>query len=471
VADKYAGTDSMEYKIAFGTSGWRERMDTEFKEENVLRVAHGIGRYLQKENKAGTVVIGFDTRKNSSIFAEKVAGIISGFGYETLLSDAPCPVPALEFHVRRMKAIAGVMVTASHNPKIYNGIKFIPYYGAPAYKEITDAIEQVIPSGKVEPVAYNKKLISIKPDYLKSLEASLDLGKIKDMHIIVDVLYGTGAGYLSSLLSDAGAEVKEIHSKPDSDFGGLSGPNPTEETLKELVALVKKENADLGISNDGDADRCALVDRNGMYYSPNEIGLILCDYAFGLKGIDGDVVKTVATTSALERLSKKFGVRCVETPIGFKYLAKEIQHGAAIGIEGSGGVGLGWWLPDRDGIAVGATICEALSVQKLALDQLWKKVAHDYNYGTFITYDLPKDGKLERSINALKENEAMIELGGIKIARRSYMDGVKLIMEDGSWVLVRNSGTEPIVRVYIESDKVGKVNALRAAMDSFLGIK
>ncbi len=455
------------YRIAFGTSGWRERMDSGFDDANVLRAAQGIGEYLRAENGTGTVVVGYDARKNSGHFAELVCGVMSSLGFGTKLTDRPTPTPVVSFTTMR-GAVGGIAVTASHNPPIYNGIKFIASTGATPLKEVTDRISSYMPEGAVEPSACRADRIDPKQDYLAALSRRFDLSGVKGMRVVVDTLHGAGSGYLADLLGRHGAEVHELHKSYDPDFGGLS-PNPSEDNVKELVAAVRDLGADIGIANDGDADRFAIVDGTGKYYTANESGLMMCDYLFGYRHEVGSVAKSIQTTAALDRLCAKYGVGFVEVQVGFKNIARELMNGAVFGIEGAAqGVAFGNWIPDKDGIAAGALMCEMIAKEGVPLQEIWKRVSHDFGYGQFLTVSMEKRAGMSNRLQELGGMQIGDSFAGMRITGRSFLDGVKLSLDDGAWVLVRESGTEALVRAYVEAKTDDEAHGLADAVRRFV---
>ncbi len=456
------------YKIRFGTSGWRDRMDSNFNDRNVLRAASGIGAYLKRHNDGGQVVVGYDTRHNSDHFAQLVCGILNDFGFDSIISDAPAPTPAIVMAVASHKAIAGVQVTASHNPPEYNGIKFLLSSGASPLPDVTAEVERLIPD-VAKPKPYSRKTFSPKEDYLLALKKRFRLNAVKGMHVVVDTRHGAGGGYLSAVLSANGAHVWELNREYDPDFCGMS-PNPTEVNVQGLKDAVAANKADLGIANDGDADRFAVVDASGRYYTANESGLVLCDYLFNQRHEHGTLAKSVQSTAAFDRLCAHAGVKEVEVPVGFKYIAAELMKGAAFGVEGAAlGIAFGNWIPDKDGIAAGAAMCEAVGDQKVTLSQIWQRVSQAYSYGQFVTMEFPRLGKVMETLDFLKSETERDMFGGRKIVGRSYLDGVKLNLSDGAWFLARVSGTEPSVRVYIEAATKKEADELSDAARRMFG--
>lgn len=455
-------------KIKFGTSGWRAKMSGEFNEINVLRVATGIAKYLRSKYTPGQVIVGWDARKDSEKFAKLTAGIIASHGFDVLLANAPTPTPATEYAVQKRRAIGGAQITASHNPAIYNGIKFIPNFGGQATNEITNQIEANIPDQEVKAVSYAEKRFIPKADFITDIKRKLDLSKVNSLKIVVDPLYGAGVGYLSEILSQSGAKVQEIHNYHDPNFGGMN-PEPTEDALKELADAVVKSKADLGVANDGDADRIAVIDKFGNYYSTNQLSLVITDYLFKFKGMKGGIAKTVSTTSALDNLAKKYGVETFETPVGFKnFMDVFVKGKAIIGIEESGGIGFSNWVFDKDGIMTGAMICEIVANLSIPLDQLWKNAAEEYKYGVYLTTNYKKDPKLEAALDSIAFDKSRTEIAGRKIVKRGLIDGAKLFLDDGSTLLMRKSGTEPVLRVYIEAKDNKALEEINAVIEEIV---
>lgn len=459
------------YKISFGTSGWRDKMNSGFNDENVLRAAYGIGIYLKKKSSHSKVIVGYDTRKNSRHFAELICGIFGGFGLETFIIDSPTPTPVVSFAVLNTKASAGIAVTASHNPPIYNGIKFLDSSGATPVKETTDQITALIPEKRINPLPCSAESITIKDAYLDALGRRFDLGKIRGMHVAIDTMHGAGRGYLADLLVRYGADVHELNENYDAEFGGKQ-PIPSEENLQELKDLVKRTGSVIGIANDGDADRFAAVDADGNYYTANQSGLMMCDYLFKYRNEKGDVARSIHTTSAMDRLCATYGVKCTEVPVGFKNISKELAHGAVFGLEGaSQGAGFGGWIPDKDGIAAGALICEMLSVEKQSFADIWKSVSKKFGFGCFLAFDINKTESVVANLNKLKGMSIGDNFAGRKTVKLSLLDGIKLYLNDGSWVLVRESGTEPLVRAFAEANSKSDAEKLVEESKRFLSGK
>ncbi len=460
---------SMSYAIRFGTNGWRDRMDGGFSEENVLRALHAIAAYSKKTYGKGTVIIGFDARNHSLEYAHLAYDMFTSQGFDAMMTDSPTPTPVLEFSVKDKGAVCGVEITASHNPAVYNGIKFIPGYGAPASKAITDEIERMVPFHAGVPRHAEPKTFSPKAEYLNAIKGKIDLGKVSSLRVVVDPFYGTTIGYLSEALAQDGVKVEQIHSNYDPDFGGMN-PEPNEESTAELAKKVLETGADIGIANDGDGDRFVAIDGKGAFYPSNKACLIIAEYLFGTKRKTGRVAKTVAVTAALDRLCEAYGVPVTEVPVGSKYISQELMDGAVLGVESTAGVSFGWWLPDRDGIAAGMLLCEIMANTGKPLDTLWQEAASKYGYGVYEELEFPLQQKLEVNMDFLVKEDSRSEFGGAQITGRSKIDGIKFLLDDGAWVLIRRSGTEPLVRVYIEAATKSRADELIVAVKRILGL-
>jgi phosphomannomutase len=461
---------AMSYRIKFGTSGWRDSMDTNFTGENVARATVGIGRYLNEAEGAGLIIIAHDTRRNSQKFAGIVATVLSDMGFDARVTAAPTPTPVLSFAIKNGQTVGGVAVTASHNPKADNGIKFMTKDGSAALPKTTNMVESLIPESVHLPPIGQQKTIEVKDAYMSALRSRVDLSEVEGISIVVDPMHGTAGGYLRALLSEAGARVTEIRGDYDPDFGGLPAPNPEGTNTRMLIETVKRMGAAIGIATDGDADRCAVVDGKGKAYTANEMALIICDYLFGKKRVEGDVARNLTTTSALDRLAKRFGRKVIETPVGFKYIAEAFKKGAAVGVEGgSFGIGIGGWIPDKDGILVGAMMVEAITKQGTTLDKLWARVSREYGYGEHHEYNIPVNEEVVAAIEDIKKDTSSV-FGSLHIAKKIIIDGVKLYFDGGSWVCVRKSGTEPVVRIYLEAANKKLANEIRETTARVLSV-
>ncbi|MEM3670681.1 MAG: phosphoglucomutase/phosphomannomutase family protein [Thermoprotei archaeon] len=452
--------------IKFGTDGWRSRMDVDFNSSNVSRIAVAVSKFLKENHAAGRVVVGYDTRRNSSEFARVAGSVLANNGFRVTMTVRPTPTPVVAYSVVSTNSIGAVQITASHNPPVYNGFKFIPDYGGPAFPEITSKLEKYLP--EKAPAVNSKDLEGFDPraEYLMFLKKNIDLSEIKGMNVVVDPMFGAGYGYVSEILSDAGARVTEIHGLPDPAFGGLN-PEPNEENTRELARKVVDGGFELGLANDGDADRFGAIDAKGRHYPSNKLVLVLGDYLFRVKGIRKKIARSISVTKCVDTLCRKFGVEPAVTPVGFKYLAKELMNGAVMGVEESGGIGFGWSTPEKDGIMSCSLLCEALSKQGLSLEEVWARVSEEYGFGDYLQFNLPASESIKRRLETIKSAPPE-RFADSKIAKVVTLDGLKFELDDESWILMRPSGTEPLIRIYIETAGTKRSAELREAATKLL---
>jgi phosphoglucomutase len=462
-------------KITFGTSGWRAIISEDFTFANVRLVAQAISQYLKDEHISDRgVVVGYDTRFLSENFAKTCAEVLAGNGIPVYLSDRNVPTPAISLEIILRQAAGGINLTASHNPPEYNGIKFSPFTGGPAPKEVTGNIEKnvnkLIKAGTVPqimPIAEAKvkgivQEIDIKSRYLENIKEKIDLATIKaaNLNIIIDMLYGTGVGYLDALLSEAGCQVEVLHNYRDVYFGG-NPPEPSEKNLAELILKVKEKKALLGLALDGDADRFGIIDSNGTYITPDQVISLLFLYLVESRGWNGAVVRSIATTRLIDAIAKKKGIKVYETPVGFKYIGELMtQNAIIIGGEESGGLSIYRHIPEKDGIIACLLIAELVAKKQKTLGQLLNEIYSEY--GTYYNHrlDLKTDESNKQSILSQIRSDTPTKFAGLNIKEIKAIDGICFILEDGSWVLIRPSGTEPILRCYLESkskEQLGKL--------------
>ena len=458
--------------IKFGTSGWRAVIADDFTFGNARRVVMAVARVLAEEGKAGEVVlVGYDTRFLAGRFAGQAAGILESKGFHAEMSDRPIPTPVLAFEIRRRQAAGAVNFTASHNPPQYLGIKFSTSDGAPALPEITKRVEESLASlGDVdEPPAGPVATFDPVPAYLSDLASKVrtdDVGRGKP-HFSLDFRYGTSSGFLDGYLEKTGAELLKLNAKVDPLFGGES-PQCGEKELVRLGGEVRRTGSRLGLACDGDADRFGICDARGAYVQPNQILALVLRDLLARKGRRGGVARSVATTHALDALAARFGVPLYETPVGFKYIgekliAKEIIFGG----EESAGLTIEGHVPEKDGILADLLVAEMTGATGKTLDELSDDLRREIGPFFSTRLDLPftpEEG------NALKARRASPpdRFAGRKVASVNLLDGMKLLLDDGSWILVRESGTEPVARVYAESKTEGDAVALARAARELL---
>lgn len=443
--------------IRFGTSGWRAVIADEFTFENVERVTEAIISYLKNDSEqhGNTLIIGHDSRFMGENFSQVAAEIAKNKGFRVLLCNHPTPTPAISHAIRDQKAVGALNFTASHNPPEYQGIKFSTSDGAPALPEITKQIEKNYDSGaKVENADGGSiEEFDAHGAYLEDLKTKVNLKAIADSKgkYAYDALWGTGRGYLDKILRDSGLDCETIHDWRDVTFGGQS-PEPGEEHVGELRERVKSDKLTLGIATDGDSDRFGIIDSNGEFITPNQLISLLTDYLVESRNWTEGVARSVATTHMVDRVANLRGIELYETPVGFKFIGELINEDKIIlGGEESAGLSIKGHFPEKDGILACLLAAEAVAVRGKSLteqlEELYEKVGklESGRIGVKLTDEVSK---------SLKEKlaEEPTEIGGRKIEKINRIDGVKFIFTDGSWMLMRPSGTEPLVRIYAESE-------------------
>lgn len=454
--------------IKFGTDGWRAILDKEFTAQNVKRVTLAIGKYIfDNFGFDKLIIVGYDPRRMADEYALQCSNILAQKGFKVKLSSRILPTPVLAYNAKLLNASA-IMFTASHNPANYLGMKYIPDYAGPATTEITDEIvaniDKIFPSiegGLVEKVDFT-------PDYYRHLETLVDYKKIKTLktNIIFDGLYSASIGYFDEILEVNGVKFETLHMKHDVNFGG-GMPDPKPKYLQGLIDKVKQTPNSIGIANDGDADRFGVINENGEYVSPNEIIAILLKY-LKTKGLKGAVVKTVGSSLLIDNVAKYLGVELIETAVGFKHVGEAMRlNEVIVGGEESGGLSILGHIPEKDGLIANLLILEAMADSGKTLVELQKEI---YEIGgKYYTdrIDLKKSSSEEiKPILNLFKNLANI--GEHNVTDVDLKDGVKLMFGQKSKILVRPSGTEPLLRIYFESDLQEKLENLKQEVEKIL---
>jgi phosphoglucomutase len=447
----------MSTSIKFGTSGWRAIIAEDFTVNNVRRAIAGIASYVSGQNPNGAqVIVGRDPRYMGERFVQIASEVLAAGGVKPLIIAEPAPTPAISHEVIRAKTDGAINFTASHNPPEYSGIKFSTPDGAPALPEATGAIEALIPEdGKSSSTASAKVEAGVsdpKPAYLARLKEIVDLPLIKasGLKIVFDPLWGAARGYPDELLRDAGIPVATVHDTRDVLFGGHA-PEPEGHLLNDMRQKMKETGARIGIATDGDADRFGIVDEDGTFIQPNYVIAVLFDYLVETRGWKNGVAKSVSTTNMINALAKHHGVQLYETPVGFKYIGELIKEDKiAIGGEESAGLSIRYHVPEKDGVLAGLLCCEAVARRKKSIGEQIKDL-----FGKVGSFYAQRDNfRLTPEVKAkftskMKTDPA--ELSGRKVKELVRADGLKLILDDGSWVCYRVSGTEPVVRIYSEA--------------------
>jgi phosphoglucomutase len=457
--------------ISFGTDGWRSTMDTDFTVQNLAIAAQGIANYLIKQNRHRKgIIIGYDTRKNSRLFAEEAASVLVGNGIKVFLTDQDTPIPVVTYEIVNRKLDGGIMITASHNPPEYNGIKFIPYYASPALPDITNPIieeickvweTQAVKKGTLQAAEKSKQIekVNIKQAYLNHVLRIIkaDIIKKAKLKTVFDALYGTSRTYLPDLLIKLGVEVEVHHDNLDPSFGGKA-PNPSKENLKLIGEIIAKKKFDLGLACDGDADRMGVLDNEGTFLHANILFALLFDYELD-QGKKGDVVRTVGTTHLIDRIAKAHNCKVYETPVGAKFVGQYMREKKLlIGGEESGGMMFRDHIAEKDGIFANLKVLEMVAYYQLPLSKITGNLFKKYGKIYFTLINIPcKDENKEKAMkNIIKILPKTV--CGLKVASTTDMDGFKFVLEDNSWLLIRPSGTEPLLRLYGEANSEKELN-------------
>jgi phosphomannomutase len=442
--------------VSFGTDGWRATL-SEFTAPRLRMVGQAVATMLKETGTDGPVAIGYDARETSRGFAEELTRVLAANGRDVTIATRDCPTPALAWTVSSGSFAGGLVVTASHNPPEYNGVKFVAADGSPALPDVTDRIEANL--GPPAPVAESEygsveERDLIEP-YLDHISTFVD-GSLSGLTVAYDAIHGSGRGVTDTALERAGADVVRYRCSRDPEFGGVN-PEPTPETANRVSDAVQSGEADVGFVNDGDADRVGIVTPEQGYLDPNVVLAVLYDLL--LEADDGDVVRTVSTSSLVDRVARANGHSIHETAVGFKWVAEAMgEHDALVGGEESGGYGVETHLRNKDGILVALLLAAAECDQPLD-DRISSLLdEHGPIHQDRLSVGCPDDRKA--AVMDAIGSEQPEELAGTPVTDVSTIDGVKFVLADDTWVLVRPSGTEPKLRVYAEGDSQTRVTEL-----------
>ncbi len=465
--------------IAFGTDGWRAVISDTFTFENVRLLAQAIADYVreQSERAQAEIVIGYDTRFLSDRYAREVARVMAGNGIVAHLTRADAPTPAVSYAVVDKKAEAGVMITASHNPPRYNGVKLKASFGGSALPEQARQVEALLERNQREArgpnimeyqQATNLGLIRLFDPawaYYQHLSTLVDMDTISkgELQIVADGMYGSGRGAFRDMLSRTRCRLHEIRCEMNPGFGGIH-PEPLAHFLQALTAAIQTYHADVGLATDGDADRIGAMDARGNFIDPHHIFALTLRYLVEKRGWTGAVVKSVSTTRMVDRLAKRYGLPLHETPVGFNYIADYMLSGDVLmGGEESGGLSIKGHIPEGDGILMGLLLLEVMADAKAPLHELVDDIQREVGPARYARTDIPLQRPVpKKAMVARLSDHAPVTLAGEAVIEVSTMDGVKYILANDSWLLIRPSGTEPVLRVYAEGRSDEEVAALLA---------
>ncbi len=474
--------------IHFGTDGWRAVISDTFTFHNLRLVAQAIadavasaewlnGTAVNVPPDPHKMVVGFDTRFLSDRYASEAARVLAANGYTVHLATSDAPTPAISFAVRQMGAIGGVMITASHNAPRYNGVKLKAAYGGSALPEQCRRVEVYLNDNEVRGrgpnlMDYNAARSSglidrfnPTPAYYEHLRTLIDFDAIADnpQRLVVDAMYGAGRGQIKGILQGTGCEVLEVRGEMNPGFGGIH-PEPIARYLGALAGAIGAGNGQLGLATDGDADRIAAMDGRGQFVDPHRILALSLQYLVEKRGWRGKVIKTVSTSEMIRRLAKKYGLEVIETPVGFNHIADwMLKDDVLIGGEESGGMSFKGHIPEGDGVLMGLLLLEIVAATRTPLEDLVAQLLREVGPAHYARVDLRLTAPVSKArMVARLTAGAPATIGGARVASVDTLDGVKYLLDDESWLLIRPSGTEPVLRVYAEAGDPAMVEALLA---------
>jgi phosphomannomutase len=453
-------------QVKFGTDGWRAIIAKDYTFDNLKLAALATAQYIHtRPEKAKGICIGYDTRFMSKEFAEFTAEVISSQGIKVYLANSFVSTPAVSLYTKARQLAGGIVITASHNPPIYNGFKVKASYGGPAHPEAIAEIEELLktvdPATEIVP---QKKLIEtadLKTFYLNHLKANIDLQLIRDSHIKIahNAMYGAGQDIITRLFDES--MVNCYHCTINPGFGGIN-PEPMPQYIGEFVDFFREVETDVAIINDGDADRVGMLDESGDFVDSHKLFAILLKYLVEERNQRGEVAKTFALTDLIDRICRKHSLVMHELPVGFKYVSQLMATSdILIGGEESGGIGITAFLPERDGVYIGLLILEIMTRKEKTLSQLVQELYDEYGFFCYKRNDLHVTEEKKQAIIARAATGALTDIAGYKVLRYSNLDGCKYHFE-GGWLLIRASGTEPVLRLYCEADATEKVDQVLA---------
>jgi phosphomannomutase len=452
--------------IKFGTDGWRAVIAEDFNFANVARVAQATADFWKSEilnpkseifGREPKVIVGFDRRFFSDKFAQTTAEVFAANGFQVVLTPEPTPTPSVSFAVKNLNAVGGVMITASHNPPIFNGFKLKSFYGGSSDSETCQAVESFLdknpPKFQISNLKSQISVEDIRPAHYAALKKLVDFKLIakSKLRFAHDALFGVGAGCFEQLLAGTTCKVTTLNGAHDVLFGGIN-PEPIEKNYARSQKFLRTHPHDICLVTDGDADRVGGMDGRGNYLSTHQLICLLLKHFFVNRKQTGRVVKALTTTSMVDKMCAAYGLPLVETGVGFKYVCAEmLKGGVLLGAEESGGIGFPGHIPERDGIAAGLMLLELLATEKISVNKMLAKLEKQFGphrYGRIDThFPLEKRAALMEFLQKNPPDKLLRSwLAGMKT-----FDGVKFVAEDSSWLMLRGSGTEPILRIYAEA--------------------
>jgi phosphomannomutase len=472
--------EEMKTVVKFGTDGWRGVIADDFTYANVRVAAAAIANYvLAHEDSAAGVCIAYDTRFGSHSFAKVVAGVLAGAGIPVTMAAEITPTPALSYAVRERKAAGGVMITSSHNPAEWNGVKYKASYGGSGKPSIMTSIESYLEKPLTQATAAPIETVDFNPDYVAAIARFVDLDAIKasGYKFLIDCMYGAGRGVIAGIFTRAGIPFVEIRNEINPAFPGIN-PEPILPHIHATQLTVVAEKCDAGLITDGDADRIGAVDEHGNVVDAHKIFAVLLKWLLERKKWPGDVTRAFNTTKMLDRISAKYGRRLHEHGIGFKYVCDlMLEQEILIGGEESGGIGISRHLPERDGLLNSLLLANVMADEKKTLGELVAALQQEFGEHQYGRVDMHIDESLKKSAIA-RAKAGVADFAGMKVLRVETLDGIKFFLDNPdcagkanaaeTWLLLRASGTEPLLRVYCESCSVESVARVLAAAQAFV---
>ncbi len=471
--------------INFGTDGWRAVVADDFTYERVRAVAQGVAWYLEGDSRGA--VVGHDTRFSAELFAREVARVLAANGQHVLVLDHPVPTPTITWTVVERHCAGAVAVTASHNPAEFNGLKYKPDYGGSASPEVVAKLEELtrraleegvravpfdeaVASGRVE-------VVDPVPDYLRQVARLVDIPRLQasGLRILHEPMYGAGTGLIRAAVGGGKTTVTELHSERNPGFGGMH-PEPIGKYMPEAMAKMAAGGYDLCIANDGDSDRVGIIDETGRFITQLEVLALLAMYLLEKRGERGHLIRSLTSGVMLDRLGERFGVPVIETPVGFKYIGpKMIETDALLAGEELGGFAFRGHIPERDGIVAGLTVAEMVMAYEMPLSAVLQHLFELIGPHSYARHDIRFERagyeERKRQVAERMRGQQPTQIAGVAVIGTRTDDGFKFLLADTSWVLVRMSGTEPLMRVYAEATSPERVDELLHAMEEMVGIE
>jgi phosphomannomutase len=459
-------------QIKFGTDGWRAVIAEDFTFANVERVAQATANYWSRHPVPGTekrVVVGYDRRFLSDQFGQRAAEVLAGNGFEVVLTPVPTPTPSVSFAVKQQRCVGGVMLTASHNPPMFNGFKLKSDYGGSAEADTCQAVEQLLDGNSVNAVSLAEatkqksiRVSDVRPAHYRALKKLVDFKLIarSKLRFAHDALFGVGAGCFDELLGGTTCRVTTLNGEHDPLFGGIN-PEPIQKNYARSSAFLKKHPHDICLVTDGDADRVGGMDGRGNYLSTHQLICLLLYHSVKNRHGKGRVVKALTTTSMVDKMCAAYGLELTETGVGFKYIVAEmLKGGVLIGAEESGGIAFAGHIPERDGIAAGLMLLEMLATERISVNKLLARLVKEFGPHRYDRIDTHFPLEKRAALMEFLQKTPPAKLLRSPLADMKTYDGVKYIAQDTSWLMLRGSGTEPILRIYAEAKTDAEVRQL-----------